>query len=65
MTFLFTAKFVLLFLVSFGGVSLTAHEVGRGIVGSEGELLILFEFLCKRLGGSKLDFGPWLSRPGF
>ena len=49
----------------FGGGSLTAHEVGRGIVGSEGEFLILFEFLCKRLGGSEIGFrtlvvSPWV-----
>ena len=49
----------------FGGGSLTAHEVGRGIVGSEREFLILFEFLCKRLGGSEIGFrtlvvSPWV-----
>ena len=36
MTFLFTAKFLLFFLVSCGGVSLSAHEVGRRILGFEG-----------------------------
>ena len=49
----------------FGGGSLTAHEVGRGIVGSEREFLILLEFLCKRLGGSEIGFrtlvvSPWV-----
>lgn len=32
----FYCKICALFLVSFGGVTLIAHEVGRGIVGSEG-----------------------------